>query len=219
MNANSRPAAALILIGALAACTNGSAPAGSMKDEKEAATVPDPQGRGPESATEQPLEPAAQSARPSSGPASMAGAEVASEPPLQDMALARPSGKIGVPVDVHYLVTGTVARDQPATLQLAFVPRVPGTAMKVEFAPADTVTVESTAPGMTVQKAEASGVYRRTLTVTPRKADTGELRAIVSMDVEGGRYFSVFTIPIGPGNAQAAPSRGDRAKAPAAPFR
>jgi hypothetical protein len=36
---------------------------------------------------------------------------------------------------------------------------------------------------------------RRTLIVTPR-AERGEVRVLVSMDIEGGRTFGVFSIPI-----------------------
>jgi hypothetical protein len=45
------------------------------------------------------------------------------------------------------------------------------------------------------QKAEADGVVRRSLIVTPR-AERGTVRVLVSMDIEGTRSFGVFSIPI-----------------------
>ena len=48
------------------------------------------------------------------------------EPSIEQMSLATPIGKVSVPVDVRYQASGSPLRDQPMTLQLAFVPRVAG---------------------------------------------------------------------------------------------
>ena len=49
-----------------------------------------------------------------------------------------------------------------------------------------------------VQKADAKSVHRHNLVVTPTRGDRGEVRALVSMNVEGGRYAGIFVIPVGP---------------------
>jgi hypothetical protein len=57
------------------------------------------------------------------------------------------------------------------------------------------VTIASGAATFAQQKADPEGVVRRSLVVTPR-TDQGEVRVLVSMDVEGTRTFGVFTIPL-----------------------
>jgi hypothetical protein len=113
------------------------------------------------------------------------------------MSPARPSGKVGVPVDVRYELTGALSQDQPTTLRLAFIPRVAGQNLRVEFPPSNSVTIESHETALLQQKAETAGVYRRNLVITPRSSVGTEVRVLVSMDVEGGRYFGIFTIPLG----------------------
>jgi hypothetical protein len=101
-----------------------------------------------------------------------------------------------VPIDVRYAFSGNAAKNQSASLQLAFVPRVQGSALRVEFPRSETVSVSETEELM-VQKAAPASVHRHNLVVTPLKGDTGEIRALVSMDVDGGRYFGIFVIPVG----------------------
>jgi hypothetical protein len=118
-----------------------------------------------------------------------------SPPPLEQMQLAQRSGKVSVPVDVRYQLRAAATRDQPVGLELAFVARVSGQNLKVEFPHAESVTIESGGGLIAQQKAEAKGVVRRSLIVTPR-SERADIRVLVSMDVEGGRYFGVFTIPV-----------------------
>ena len=75
------------------------------------------------------------STKPQPEPPAVEGMKSASVdgPPLGEMHLARASGKVGPPVDVRYLVSGVAAKDQPVTLQLAFVPRIDGRNLRVEF--------------------------------------------------------------------------------------
>jgi hypothetical protein len=119
------------------------------------------------------------------------------EPSIEQMSLATPIGKVSVPVDVRYQPSGPPLRDQPMTLQLAFVPRVAGQNLRVEFPPSDSVTIESGIAGVVQQKADAASAYRRNIVVTPRQSDGGEVRVLVSMDVEGGRYFGIYTVALG----------------------
>jgi hypothetical protein len=119
-----------------------------------------------------------------------------SEPPLEQMKLARVSGgKISVPVDVRYRVDGAVAPGQSVPVNLAFVPRVRGQNLTIEFPQSNTVTIASGDTSFTEQKATPDQVIRRTLVVNPQGSG-GELRVIVAMNVEGGRFFGVFSVPI-----------------------
>lgn len=116
-------------------------------------------------------------------------------PVLGQMTLAQPSAKASVPVDVRYQLGTVPMRDQPLALELAFVARVPGRNLKVQFPPGESVTLDSGSATFAQQKAEPDGVVRRSLIVTPR-AERCEVRVLVSMDIEGGRTFGVFSIPI-----------------------
>lgn len=121
------------------------------------------------------------------------------EPPVATMKRASqaPHGKTGAPVEVRYEPTGTTLRGQPITLKLAFVPQITGAAMAVEFPASDAVTIDTVVTRFSVAKAERDGVYRRSLTVTPRLADSAEVRVMVWVEAEGARYFSIFTVPVG----------------------
>ncbi|MGH8285405.1 MAG: hypothetical protein ACRETT_06525 [Steroidobacteraceae bacterium] len=130
-----------------------------------------------------------------------------SGPPLDQMSLATAVGKIGVPVDVRYKVSGVVTKDQPATVQLAFVPRVAGSNLRIEFPETAGVAVDAGSGAVWVEKATTLDVFRRNVSVTPTAGDSGEMRAIVSMDFDGGRYFSVFSIPVGAVSETASPKR------------
>jgi hypothetical protein len=118
-------------------------------------------------------------------------------PPLEQMKVARPSGKVSVPVDVRYQLRAAPTRDQPVGLDLAFVARVPGQNLQVEFPRDASVSIDSGGATFAQQKAESQAVVRRALIVTPR-GERSEVRVIVSLDVEGARYFGVFSIPIRP---------------------
>jgi hypothetical protein len=116
-------------------------------------------------------------------------------PAIEHMLLAQPSAKASVPVDVRYQLRAPPTRDQPVTLELAFVARIPGRNLKVQFPRGESVTIDSGGATFAQQKAEVDGVVRRSLIVTPR-AEHGAVRVLVSMDVEGTRSFGIFSIPI-----------------------
>ena len=114
---------------------------------------------------------------------------------LEQMTLAQPSPKASVPVDVRYQLRAAPTRDQPVALELAFVARVPGRNLKLQFPPGDAVTIEAGGATFAQQKAAPDDVVRRSLVVTPH-AERGAVRVLVSMDIEGTRSFGVFSIPI-----------------------
>lgn len=117
------------------------------------------------------------------------------EPAPEQMLLARQVGKLGVPVEVRYQFDVAPVRDQPMSVRLAFIPRVAGQNLRIEFPPAESVTVES-ADVRAREKVNAADVYRQSVVVTPRTEDAAEIRVLVSMDVEGGRYFGIFSVPV-----------------------
>lgn len=119
------------------------------------------------------------------------------ELPLNAMRVAVAVGKTGAPVEVRYEPTGNTLRGQPTTLKLAFVPQIAGADLAVEFPASDAVSVDSTVSRLSMPKTQQDGVYRRSIIVTPRLADNAELRVMVWVEAEGGRYFSIFTVPVG----------------------
>ena len=131
---------------------------------------------------------------------SEAAAPVAAQPnaeiDIKKMKLAKAVGKTSVPIDVRYEYVGGVSKNGSESLQLAFIPRVEGSALRVEFPRSESVSISETEE-LHVQKAAPASVHRHNLVVTPLKAETGEIRALVSMDVGGGRYFGIFVIPVG----------------------
>jgi hypothetical protein len=119
-----------------------------------------------------------------------------SAPPLEEMILAQAVGKIGAPVDVRYQISGVVTKHQPVTVQLAFVPRVDGSNLRVEFPESAGLRVDSSVLELASPVASKSDVMRHEVRVTP-SGESGVMRAIVSMELDGGRYFSIFAIPVG----------------------
>jgi len=132
----------------------------------------------------------------SSAPDTVAAEGKRAAPALERMRAATVSGKIGAPVEVRYLVTSAVTKDQPANVELAFVPTMAGTNLQVEFPATEGVTLEKGSEPMRVQKSAAAEVHRRQLFVTASVESGATMRAVVSIDVPEGRFFSVFVIPL-----------------------
>lgn len=130
------------------------------------------------------------------GSAALSPPAAAAEMALEQMALARPSGKISAPVDVRYEFDDQPAPNRSATLNLAVVPRVSGRNLRVEFPATRGVDLQGETEPLSAQKADAEGVLRRRLVVTPRTAAATEVRVLVSMDVGSGRYFGIHVIPL-----------------------
>lgn len=122
------------------------------------------------------------------------------EPGLADMHLAQAGEKIGAPVDVHYLVQGTIARGRATPVSVAVVPRVAGM-LRVEFASSDDMKVVANAAPSAAEKAAAASVHRYALEATPLTTAGVTMPVIVTMEVDGGRYMSVFNIPLGASGA------------------
>lgn len=125
------------------------------------------------------------------------------------------SNKVGAPVEVRYLQSGVSLKEQPSPLDLAVIPLVDGTNLRVTLLESDSVSVDADGADTLVAKVDARTVHRQRLTVTPKVSDGGTLRVMVSMDTGGGRYISIFAVPVG----QAAPSvLGEEPSDKGAPF-
>jgi hypothetical protein len=111
--------------------------------------------------------------------------------------------KIGAPVDVYYrhLNKSTGATDP--TLQLAFVPRMAGN-LRVELVPDKDVTIAYGGAPLALQKAAASGVYNRMLSVRRGGSAPANIRALVSVEIGDMRFFSIYSIPADAVSADAA---------------
>jgi len=84
--------------------------------------------------------------------------------------------------------------NQPTTLHLAAVPRVPGSNLRVTARPAAGLEVAATPLG--IQKATAAGVYRQQLSLTRSGSGPQNLRVLVTMDLAEGTAFGYFSIPL-----------------------
>lgn len=126
--------------------------------------------------------------------ASIAGA---AEPSLESMRRAQPAQKIGAPVDLHYLVQGSVGEQQTASVDLAVVPRLAGANLDVEVLSSPSMRVVADKSVVTrVAKAAPSATYRQNLKVTPLEPGAGLLQVIVTMDVGDARYASLYNIAL-----------------------
>jgi hypothetical protein len=119
-------------------------------------------------------------------------------PAVDSMAVARPSAKMSVAVDLRYQFDGAVAEGQAATLHLAAISRVDGTNLSVQVKPAP--GLEISRGSLSAQKVDAAGVYRQQLSVIRRANAPESLRVLVTMDMPEGTAFGFFTIPFTSGN-------------------
>ena len=124
------------------------------------------------------------------------------EPLVDSMLAAIPSTKMSVAVDLRYSFDGEVLPNQPVIVHLAAVPRVGGANMRVSVQQA--AGLQMAAGPLTVQKANASGVYRQQFSLT-RLAGTSEpLRVLVTMQMGEDTGFGYFTIPLPPDGGKSA---------------
>ncbi len=124
----------------------------------------------------------------------------ANEPPVESMKPARlATAKMSVPVDLRYSFDGDVLANQPTTLHLAAIPRVPGDSLRVTAEPAAGLEVAATPVG--IQKAKAASVYRQQLSLTRSGTGPQNLRVLVTMEMAEGIAFGYFSIPLTAGTS------------------
>ena len=189
-----RTAASAMLLGALLAGCAKAPPAEPATSSPAAAPPPADVQPAPE-------------APPPTDPSPAPKPTSSTEPSVESMRPAIASAKMGVAVDLKYSFDGDVQTNQPVTLHLAAVPRVPGTELTVSVKQHEGLQVSDGA--ITVQKASASAVYRQQYSVTKLAASPAQIRVLVTMKVGEGSGFGYFSIPLEAGTN---PQKQDPAK-------
>jgi len=184
---------AALLAGCGHSATPEAVPAPPPATTETPATTPAPTDLQQAPADPAPLPGAAPAQEPASEPTAVAN----DEPKLATMSAAKASAKISVPVDLHYQFDGPVQPNQPVTLHLAAVPRVSGSRLTVSVNPVAGLRMDGTP--LTVQKASADGVYRQQWSITTAESAPAELRVMVTMDMDQGKAFGFFTVPLAAG--------------------
>ena len=110
------------------------------------------------------------------------------------MQSATPSAKLSVSVDLRYQFDGAVLDNQPVMLHLAAIPRVAGTNLHVTVK--QVAGLDVAAGALSVQKVNATGVYRQQFAVTRRASAPANMRVLVTMDMPEGAGFGFFSIPL-----------------------
>ena len=109
-------------------------------------------------------------------------------------AIPSKNSKMGVGVDLRYSFDGAVLTNQPVTVNLAAVPRVGYSSLKVSVQEAPGYQLAATP--LNVQKASASGVYRQRFSMTKVAANPEPLRVLVVAEMGENSAFGYFTIPL-----------------------
>ena len=113
---------------------------------------------------------------------------------LQD---AVAEGKIGAPVRVQYQLMGALIPNQPVALRLSVTPKVAGERLLLEVPDAAGYRDLKESRTLVAGKASSGIATETTVMLTPMVAVAADLRVLVSYDVEGARYFSVYRVPLG----------------------
>jgi hypothetical protein len=122
------------------------------------------------------------------------------------------SAKMTVPVDLKYSFSADPVTHQPTTLHLAAVPRVGGSNLNLTIKQEPGVQVALPSGTANVQKASASGVYRKQMSVTRLADSATRVRVLVTMDYDGGSGFGFFSIPLDGPPASIASQKQDLVK-------
>ncbi|MEO8064353.1 MAG: hypothetical protein ABI821_16580 [Pseudomonadota bacterium] len=193
-----------LLVALLAGCGHSATPEAVPAPPPAAAETPmttSPDAQMSANPTEVPGAPAqpAAAAPPPQEPAATPTPAASNEPKLDSMSAAKASAKISVPVNLRYQFDGPVLPNQPVMLHLAVVPRVAGSKLTVSVNPVAGVRMDAAA--LTVQKVAADGVYRQQMSITAADSAPAELRVMVTMDMDQGKAFGFFTVPLAGGTA------------------
>jgi hypothetical protein len=123
------------------------------------------------------------------------------EPSVETMQPAIQSGKLSAPVDLLFRFSDDIVADRPVRVDFAISPQVPGDNLRFELVANDAAQVETAESMVAVQKAQEKGVYRKSVSLTPRAGLT-KLQAIVSISVGTDTYSGVYSIPVAMAAAQ-----------------
>ena len=130
----------------------------------------------------------------------------AGEPAGEALQDAVAEGKIGAPVRVQYQLMGALVPNQPVALRLSVTPKVAGERLLLEVPDAAGYRSLKESRTLVAGKASSGISTDTTVMLTPTAANAADLRVLVSYDVEGARYFSVYRVPLA-GRAVAPPAR------------
>jgi hypothetical protein len=196
-----RPAAAATLLAVLlAGCAKPPAPPESPPPpEPPAQVAPAIPDAPPPDATPPDPAPPAPAAPPPTEPSATPKPAAAVQPSLDSMSVATPSAKMSVAVDLRYSFDNAALPNQPATLHLAAVPRVPGANLKVSVKQVEGVELSAGPPNLQKSGASGADVLRRQYSVTRGENAPSQLRILVTMDMAEGSGFGFFSIPLEPG--------------------
>lgn len=132
--------------------------------------------------------------------AALAGTACAASPPAatdgEGLLDAVAEGKISAPVRVQYQLLGELVPNQPVALRLSVTPRVAGERLLIEVPDAAGYAPLKESRTLVAGKASASIASEATVMLTPTTATARDMQVLVSYDVEGARYFSVYRVPL-----------------------
>ena len=120
----------------------------------------------------------------------------AGEPAGEALQDAVAEGKIGAPVRLQYQLMGALVPNQPVALRLSVTPKVAGERLLLEVPDAAGYRSLKESRTLVAGKASSGISTDTTVMLTPTAANAADLRVLVSYDVEGARYFSVYRVPL-----------------------
>jgi hypothetical protein len=193
---------ALLLAGCAKPAPTPETPPPSAPPTQVAPAIPDaPPAEslpGPDAAPADPAQPAPD-APPPTEPSAAPKPAAAAQPSIDSMSIATPSAKMSVAVDLRYTFDSAALPNQPVTLHLAAVPRVPGANLNVSVKQVEGVALSAGPPNFQKSGANGADVLRRQYSVTRAANSPSELRVLVTMDMAEGSGFGFFSIPLGTG--------------------
>jgi hypothetical protein len=112
------------------------------------------------------------------------------------MVQAAAQGKSQVPVELKYDITQRPKVGQSLGIDLALIPQIAAGPVTIQVNGADDVSVAAGANQFDIASAEAGGVYRETVNVTPNAEGVVVLGVTVSLKHDDVVDQRVFSIPI-----------------------
>jgi hypothetical protein len=112
------------------------------------------------------------------------------------MVQAAAQGKSPVPVELKFDITQRPKVGQPLAIDLALLPQIAASAATIQVSGADDVSVAPGTNQFDIAAAEAGGVYRETVNVTPNAEGVVVLGVTVSLKHDEVVDQRVFSIPI-----------------------
>jgi hypothetical protein len=106
------------------------------------------------------------------------------------------TSKPGAPVSMWFDIKARPVVGEPLDIDIALVPQAATEHMRMTFIATEGLTVKPAATAPEYRSVQPGGVYRHTLTVTPREDGAFYIGTIVLMDAENGPEARTFSIPV-----------------------